>query len=100
MAVKKATPVKKATSVKAKASPAKKTSMAVAAKAAPKKKVDKGDSYVCGVCGLAVTVDSCGRATMSDIICCGKPMKTKAAKTVKAKAPVKAAKVTKTAKKK
>jgi len=56
------------------------------AKKAPARKVaakgtKKGDSYVCGVCGLAVTVDTaCGCAEVCDIICCGKPMKAKAAK--------------------
>ncbi len=51
-----------------------------AKKQAPKKtrKVAKGDSYVCGVCGLAVTVDACGFAEASEIICCGKAMKPKA----------------------
>lgn len=69
MAVKKATPAKKA--------PVK------------KRKVGKGDSYVCGVCGLAVVVDeACGCVDVCDIICCGKTMKARAAnpKTPKAKA--------------
>jgi hypothetical protein len=40
------------------------------------KKVTKGDSFVCEVCGLAVTVDeSCGCVETCDIICCGQPMK-------------------------
>ncbi len=96
MVVKKTAPVKKATAVKAKASPVKKSTASVAAKAVAKKKVSKGDSYVCGVCGLAVVVDeSCGCVDMCDVICCGKSMKPKAAK---AKAPVKAAKVVKPAK--
>ena len=52
-------------------------------KALSKKKVTKGDSYACGVCGLAVTVDqSCGCVDFCDIICCGRPMK---AQKVKAK---------------
>ncbi|MFC1862307.1 hypothetical protein ACFLT4_01030 [Chloroflexota bacterium] len=30
------------------------------------------DSYVCGVCGLAITVDeACGCVDFCDIICCG-----------------------------
>ena len=46
-----------------------------------KKKVTKGDAYVCEVCGLAVTVDeACGCVEVCDIICCGKPMKEKKAK--------------------
>ena len=57
---------------------------ATAQKAASKKKATKGDSYVCEVCGLAVSVDEvCGCVEACDIICCGKPMK---AKTVKVKA--------------
>jgi len=41
-----------------------------------KKKVSKGESYVCEVCGLAVTVDeACGCVDMCDIVCCGQPMK-------------------------
>ena len=45
-------------------------------KAPAKKKVAKRDSYVCEVCGLAVSVDeTCGCVDVCDIICCGKPMK-------------------------
>jgi hypothetical protein len=56
-------------------------------KAAPaKKKIAKGDSYVCEVCGIAVTVDeTCGCVDVCDIICCSKPMKLKAPKTKAAK---------------
>jgi hypothetical protein len=52
-----------------------------AKKQAPKKnkKFAKGDSYVCEVCGLAVTVDTaCGCVETSEIICCGQAMKSKA----------------------
>jgi hypothetical protein len=43
--------------------------------------IKKGESYVCGVCGLAVSVDEvCGCVDVCDIICCGKPMKMRAAK--------------------
>jgi len=56
-------------------------------KKAPAKGTKKGDSYVCGVCGLAVTVDeACGCAEVCDIICCGKPMKAKAKAKPKARA--------------
>ncbi|MDA8079091.1 MAG: hypothetical protein M0Z79_09160 [Nitrospiraceae bacterium] len=38
----------------------------------------KGSGYVCGVCGLAVTVDrTCGCVDTCDIICCGRQMKEK-----------------------
>jgi len=62
---------------------------AVATKKAATQKIAKGDAYVCGVCGLAVTVDeTCGCVDVCDIICCGKPMKPrkKAAGATKAKA--------------
>lgn len=43
-----------------------------------KKKVKKGDTYQCTVCGLVVTVDeACGCVDACDIICCEKPMKAK-----------------------
>ena len=38
----------------------------------------KGSKYTCGVCGLAVTVDTaCGCGEAAHIICCEKPMKMK-----------------------
>ncbi len=41
-----------------------------------KKKMVKGSSYACEVCGLAVSVDeACGCVDVCDIICCGKSMK-------------------------
>jgi hypothetical protein len=44
--------------------------------ATARKKVAKGDSYECEVCGLAVTIDeTCGCVDVCDILCCGKPMK-------------------------
>lgn len=56
------------------ARPAKATTRKTTAKRA----TAKGDSYVCEVCGLAVTVDTvCGCAEVCDIICCGEPMKAK-----------------------
>ncbi len=55
---------------------------ATAQKATAKKKVAKGDGYTCEVCGLAITVDEvCGCTEVCDIVCCGKPMKPKKAKT-------------------
>jgi hypothetical protein len=66
-------PVKKATTAK---------------KAPAKRKVSKGDSYVCETCGLSVIVDEeCGCVEVHEILCCGKAMKQK-----KAKAKVKTAK--------
>lgn len=63
-----------------------KAKKATARKTTTKKAVAKGDSYVCGVCGLAVTVDEvCGCVDVCDIICCGKPMKPKKAKARAAK---------------
>jgi len=57
-----------------------------ARKTPTKKALTKGDSYVCGACGLAVTVDEvCGCVDVCDIICCGKPMKPKKAKARTAK---------------
>jgi hypothetical protein len=50
-------------------------------KIAAKKRIAKGDSYVCEVCGLAISVDEvCGCVDACDIICCGKPMKEKRSK--------------------
>ena len=47
-------------------------------KKAAKKAVKRGDTYTCGVCGLAVTVDEvCGCVDACDIICCEKQMKPK-----------------------
>jgi hypothetical protein len=54
------------------------------AKTAPKKTtkktagMKKGSKYACGVCGLAVTVDTaCGCAETAHLICCEKPMRVK-----------------------
>lgn len=52
--------------------------MATKTKKAVKKNAKKGDKYVCGVCGMAVTVDkTCGCVDTCDIVCCGKEMKKK-----------------------
>ena len=59
-----------------------KVSKKAPAKKAPAKGKNKaGDGYVCGVCGLSVTVDDvCGCVEAHDIICCDKPMKKKRSK--------------------
>lgn len=45
-------------------------------KRTPVKKMTKGSSYACEVCGLVVSVDEvCDCVDVCDIICCGKPMK-------------------------
>jgi len=50
-------------------------------KKAAKAKTKAGDAYVCGVCGLVVTVDEvCGCVDACDIICCEKPMKKRRSK--------------------
>jgi len=50
-------------------------------KAATKGKGKKGESLVCGVCGLSVTVDEvCGCEEAHPIICCMEPMKKKRGK--------------------
>ena len=54
---------------------------ASAKKAVARGKTKIGDSYVCGVCGLALTVDEeCGCIEACDIICCSGPMKRKRAR--------------------
>jgi len=54
---------------------------APAKKAPPRGKTKVGDSYVCEVCGLAITVgEDCGCAEACDIICCSEPMKKKRAR--------------------
>lgn len=60
--------------------------MAKKKETASEKKVSKGESYTCEVCGLAVTVDeACGCVDVCDIICCGKPMKERKIKVKAAK---------------
>jgi len=67
MVVKKAATSAKSAPVKAKSAPAK-----------AKKTSAKGKSYVCGVCGLAVTIDTeCNCVETCDIICCGQQMEEK-----------------------
>jgi len=51
-----------------------------AAKPAKKAVVPKGSKYTCGVCGMAVTVDTaCGCTEAHPLVCCGKQMKVKKA---------------------
>jgi len=54
----------------------KKTVARKTTKAVSKKKVaKKGDKYVCGVCGMVVSVDTaCGCMDDCDIVCCGEAM--------------------------
>lgn len=75
MAVKSATPVKKAMAVKKAASvrkavPERKTAVA--------RKSVKGNSLECNVCGLVVVVDEdCGCVEEHVILCCNKAMKSR-----------------------
>jgi hypothetical protein len=42
------------------------------------KSMKKSEKWVCGECGLVVTVDeTCGCVDVCDIMCCGKAMKQK-----------------------
>ena len=74
-----------ATAKKAKKTAVKKAVKTVAKKTVAKKSVAKkaagmakGSKYACGVCGLAVTVDTaCGCAETAHLICCEKPMRMK-----------------------
>ncbi len=65
--------------------PAKKTTAKTASKKTAVKKtakktvsMKKGSKYACGVCGLAVIVDTaCGCPETTHLICCEKPMRMK-----------------------
>jgi hypothetical protein len=49
-----------------------------------KRKINNGDSLVCDVCGMSVIVEEVGGVPAAEetmLLCCGKPMKTKAIKT-------------------
>ena len=62
--------------------PAKKAMVkkAAAKNAAVRGKTKVGDRYICGVCGLGITIDEdCGCVEACDIICCSEPMKRKRA---------------------
>jgi hypothetical protein len=70
-----------------KAATGKKTEVA---KTTAKKRVSKGESVVCEVCGLSVVVEEVGGIVVSEettLLCCGKPMRSR-----KAPAKAKAAK--------
>ncbi len=52
-----------------------------APKSKSKAKINKGDSYQCGICGYRIVVDeACGCAEEHVYVCCGKTMNKKAAK--------------------
>jgi hypothetical protein len=83
--------VKKAVATKKKA-PAKKP---------VKHEMKKGDTYVCGICGLSILVDkTCGYTEVHELICCGKAMKAGKAKTAAKPKTAKAAAAKKPAAKK
>jgi hypothetical protein len=55
--------------------------MAKKKQATAKKKMAKGTSYACEVCGLVVSVDEvCGCVDVCDIICCGRSMEERKSK--------------------
>jgi|YNPNPStandDraft_1061719.scaffolds.fasta_scaffold269267_1 hypothetical protein len=68
MAVKTKAPAKKAT--------AKAAVKKVTVKKAPAREASpKAAKFVCGTCGLTITVDEWGDVAVGEIICCEKPMK-------------------------
>jgi hypothetical protein len=62
--------------------PVKKAAVKAPVKKATAKKVSRnGQSLVCGVCGLSVTIDEdCGCIETHEILCCGEPMKERKAR--------------------
>lgn len=55
----------------------------VPVKPAARKKVSKGESLACEICGLSVIVEEVGGIAVGQtnvLLCCGKPMKTKVKK--------------------
>ena len=76
----------KAATTKKKTTPQKKSAPV---KPAARKKVSKGESLVCAVCGLSVSVKEVGDIAIRRdrvLLCCGKPMKAKASKPKSAEA--------------
>ncbi len=43
-------------------------------------KPKKGARYVCGVCGTTLIVSEEGYGILEDVVCCERPMETKAAR--------------------
>jgi acyl transferase domain-containing protein len=69
-----------ATAKTSKKTATKKATVKTAAKKTTKKTggMKRGSKYACGVCGLAVTVDTaCGCAETAHLVCCEKPMRAK-----------------------
>lgn len=45
---------------------------------APRARKNKDSKYICGVCGMAISVDErAGRIDAGEVICCGKQMRKK-----------------------
>ena len=90
----------KKTTKKAAIKTAKKTTK-TEAKPIKGRKIKKGQSYECGICGFRLIVDDCGCVEEHYLICCNETMTQKRAKTTKKKPAAKPAKKTtkKTAKK-
>jgi Desulfoferrodoxin, N-terminal domain len=47
----------------------------------------KGTEYVCGVCGTTLLVTDEGVGLLEDVVCCEKPMKTRAKKAKESSKP-------------
>ncbi len=52
-------------------------------RAASSSRASKGENFICGTCGLSVIVDEWGDVYGEELICCGKPMKQRAARKAK-----------------
>jgi hypothetical protein len=76
--------VTKRTVATAKKTTTKAASKSPATRAASKKTANKGDSFVCDVCGLSVIVDEWGDVVgAQEILCCGQTMKQRTRKATK-----------------